>query len=325
MTRLVELEAAIAALARGELVAFPTETVYGLGADASQPDAVARIFRVKGRPTSHPLIVHLAGVEALTSWARELPPFARRLADVLMPGPLTLVLPRADHVSPVVTGGLDSVGLRVPAHPLARALIEGLGRSRGDAAAGVAAPSANRFGAVSPTRAAHVLADLEGEDVLVLDGGDAEVGLESTIVDCASPSGPSILRVGGTPRELLEDVLGAPVPLASAGPARAPGMLASHYAPKARVLAALRGDFAREVRAALATGKRVATLGPEVGFGAAIEVRAERADATLARSLYATLRELDEEGVELVVVALPEPEGLGLAIADRLTRAAHRG
>ncbi|MFO0710297.1 MAG: L-threonylcarbamoyladenylate synthase [Sandaracinus sp.] len=321
MTYEVDVERAADVLARGGLVAFPTETVYGLGADASQADAVAQIFRVKGRPSTHPLIVHVARVESLSDWARAIPPFAQRLADVLMPGPLTLILPRSPRASDAVTGGRDTVGLRVPAHPLARALIDALGARRSDRHAGIAAPSANRFGSVSPTSAAHVHADLGSDDVAVLDGGPCEVGLESTIVDCASEGSPTILRVGGVPREALEDVLGAPVPLATEGPARAPGMLAAHYAPRAKVIVASEDTFEDEVRRAVSRGRRVASLGPRAGLGASLELVTAADPRERARTLYATLRELDARGAEEIVVALPPATGLGLAIADRLTRA----
>lgn len=323
MTYAVDVDAGARVLAEGGLVAMPTETVYGLAADASQPAAVARIFAVKGRPTNHPLIVHLASVDGLAHWARTIPPFARRLADVLMPGPLTLILPRAAHVSDAVTGGRDSVGLRVPAHRDAAALIARLGALTGGHAghAGVAAPSANRFGSVSPTTAAHVHADLEGEDVAVLDGGAADIGLESTIVDCASEAGPTILRVGGVPRETLEDVLGAPVPLATDGPSRAPGMLASHYAPRARVLLSTDASFEADVARAAEAGARVAAMGPRRVPGASLEAVVPTDARLLARELYATLRDLDARGAEVIVVALPASTGLGLAVVDRLTRA----
>jgi L-threonylcarbamoyladenylate synthase len=325
MTHRVDVEGAATVLARGGLVAFPTETVYGLGADAGQPMAVAKIFAVKGRPTSHPLIVHLATTEGLAEWARSIPPFAQRLIDVLMPGPITLILPRAPHVSDGVTGGRDTVGLRVPAHPAALAMIEALERLRGPSArplhAGIAAPSANRFGSVSPTRAEHVHEDLSGEDVAVLDGGPCEVGLESTIVDCANEAGPVILRVGGVARETIEDVLGVGVPLGTEGPSRAPGMMAAHYAPRARVIAAPEAMFADAVAHAVATGRRVASLGPATGLAVAIERLIPVDPREHARTLYATLRALDAEGAETIVVALPPPRGLGLAIADRLTRA----
>ncbi|GAB4210078.1 MAG: L-threonylcarbamoyladenylate synthase [Sandaracinaceae bacterium] len=319
--RALDVDAAADELARGGLVAFPTETVYGLGADASRPDAVRRVFRVKGRPADHPLIVHLARPADLDAWARGIPPFAHRLADLFMPGPLTLILPRAAHVGDVVTGGRDTVGLRVPAHPLALDLIAALSRKTGRAA-GIAAPSANRFGSVSPTSADHVRADLAGEDVGLLDGGPCAIGVESTIVDCASPTGPAILRVGGLPREEIEAALDAPVPLATDGPARAPGMLAAHYAPRARVIAKEASALAEACRAARARGERVACWSVDAPDDVDVHVPAPLDDRERARTLYATLRALDARGVDTIVVELPEQRGLGSAIADRLRRAA---
>ncbi len=318
----VDVEEGAEVLARGGLVAFPTETVYGLGADASSAEAVARIFAAKGRPSDHPLIVHIASASELTRWARAVPPFARRLADLFMPGPLTLVLPRAAHVPDAVTGGRDTVGLRVPDHPLALALIAALSRRRAGEPAGVAAPSANRFGSVSPTTAAHVREDLAGEDIAILDGGPCAVGVESTIVDCASEDGPSILRLGGVPREELEDALGAPVPLAHEGPSRAPGMMAAHYAPRAKVIAVDGARIGEACRAESAQGRRVATWGSRLWPEADTSVLAPEGDRDRARALYATLRELDAQGVDVIVVELPAPGGLGAAIADRLHRAA---
>jgi L-threonylcarbamoyladenylate synthase len=319
--RTLEVEVGAEQLAEGGLVVFPTETVYGLGADASQPDAVKRIFAVKGRPTDHPLIVHLASPAHLEAWAREVPPFARRLADLFMPGPLTLILPRAMHVSDAVTGGRDTVGLRVPAHAVALALIEALSRRTGRAA-GIAAPSANRFGSVSPTTAEHVRADLAGEDVGLIEGGPCTIGVESTIVDCASGGGATILRVGGLPREALEAALDAPVPLATDGPSRAPGMLAAHYAPRARVIARAPDELAEACRAARARGERVAAWSTAAPGEVDVHVPAPRDDGERARTLYATLRALDARGIDTIVVELPEPRGLGAAIADRLERAA---
>lgn len=309
----VSLEEAASILRRGGLVAFPTETVYGLGADATQPAAVRAIFAAKGRPPSHPLILHLRGAEAMDALAAAVPPAARRLADTLWPGPLTLVVKKSAAVLPEVTGGRDTVGLRVPAHPVALALLRALDRP-------IAAPSANRFGAVSPTSAEHVRADLGGADVALLDGGPCAVGLESTIVDVTSGV-PTILRAGGLPRETLEAVLGAEVLDGTRGEARAPGMLASHYAPRARVVA-------------LAPAEIEAWLGPPRGNFVLLSrrarplppggrlVRLPEDDAALARDLYALLRRLDAEGAPLVAVELPDPSGLGWAIADRLRRAA---
>ena len=222
-----EITRAADALRAGRLVAFPTETVYGLGADASSPDAVHRLFAVKGRPADHPVIVHLGRRDQLGEWAREVPDTAAVLADAFWPGPLTLVVIRAAHVPDAVTGGLETVGLRVPDQPVASALLRAFG-------GGVAAPSANRFGRVSPTTAADVRADL-GDDVdVVLDGGPCRVGIESTIVDCSRPE-PAILRLGGVPREAIESKLAREVPLLTDGAVRAPGTLLAHYAPRARV------------------------------------------------------------------------------------------
>ena len=229
-------ERAADCLAAGGLAVLPTETVYGLGADAEQPGAVGRIFTVKGRPAGHPLIVHLPAAEALDDWARAVPAFARDLATTCWPGPLTLLLARSGRVSDAITGGRDSVGLRVPAHPLT-ATVLGLLSERAGRSAGVAAPSANRFGSVSPTTAAHVVADLgrrldAGRDV-VLDGGPSGVGVESTIVDCTADP-PQLLRPGAITATEVEAILGGPL-AAAAGPSRAAGMLRAHYAPRARV------------------------------------------------------------------------------------------
>ena len=230
----VDLAAAVAALGSGGLVAFPTETVYGLGADAANADAVARIFEVKGRPLGHPVIVHVAAADALDEWAVAIPPAARLLADECWPGPLTMILRRSARVPDVVTGGRDTVGLRVPDHPVARSLLEAFG-------GGVAAPSANRFGKVSPTTAGHVLADLGAEVDVILDGGPCHVGVESTIIDLTG-EWPEVLRPGGVGLERLIEILGPSVrrwagaAITDPGSARAPGMLAAHYAPSARVV-----------------------------------------------------------------------------------------
>jgi L-threonylcarbamoyladenylate synthase len=297
-----DLDRAVATIRAGGLVAIPTETVYGLAADATNPAAVARIFEVKGRPADHPLIVHLASADQLDEWAATVPTPARLLADAAWPGPLTVIVPRAEGVLDAVTGGLDTVGLRVPAHPLARALIEQSG-------VGLAAPSANQFGAVSPTTAEHVLVDLGGRldphrDV-ILDGGACPIGVESTIVDCAS-SPPQILRAGGVPVEDIGRILAGDV-TDSSGPSRASGMLASHYAPRCSVLLV---ESAREAQM-LQTHT----------------VEAEILDLTTdlvayAHQLYSRLREADERGISTLIAVLPPAEGLGHAIRDRLTKAA---
>lgn len=315
MQRGTDLRRAVELLSAGGLVAFPTETVYGLGADASRADAVARIFAAKGRPRAHPLIVHLAPEARLDDWAIEIPDAARELAAAAWPGPLTIILRRGPRVSLATTGGNETVGLRVPAHPLAQALLRAFG-------GGIAAPSANRFGAVSPTTADHVVADL-GDDVdYLLDGGPCDVGVESTIVDL-SRAHPVLLRPGGMPREAIEAITG-PLAAADAAAPVAPGTLASHYAPRALVIAVA----PHEVPAAVAAARgRVAVLAPAAAFLAWPELRAERHalpddDAGMARALYAALRDLDATGVDVVIAALPPAAGLGEAVGDRLLRAA---
>ncbi|MCL4226861.1 MAG: threonylcarbamoyl-AMP synthase [Myxococcales bacterium] len=308
-------------LRAGGLVAFPTETVYGLGADATSAAAVARVFAVKGRPRAHPLIVHLAGADDLGAWTERPGADALALARAFWPGPLTLIVRRGPGVLDAVSGGAPTVGLRVPAHPMARALLAAFG-------GGVAAPSANRFGAVSPTTAAHVVADL-GDDVdYVLDGGPCQVGVESTIVDLAGDA-PALLRPGGIARAAVEAVLGRPLAAGSATPA--PGTLPSHYAPRARVVAVapagLAGAVATAVSAAGAAA-RIAVLAPAAALAAAalpaaVTIRAlPDDDAAMAHDLYAALRELDRGDVTTIVAALPAEAGLGAAVADRLRRAA---
>ncbi len=292
------VDRAVDVLRGGGLVALPTETVYGLGADASNEHAVRRIFAVKGRPADHPLIVHVAGAADLESWASTVPAAAALLAEACWPGPLTVLVPRAPHVLDVVTGGRPTVGVRVPAHPLTTAVLERFG-------GGVAAPSANRFGRVSPTTAEHVRRDL-GDDVdLVLDGGPCPIGVESTIVDC-SVDPPQILRPGGIPREQIEQLLAGRVAAAS-GPSRASGMLASHYAPHCEVLLA---DGADALERLVAEHPDAAVIG--VGNDL----------VAYAQGLYDWLRRADDEHRSAVVALLPPALGLGHAIRDRLVKAA---
>lgn len=296
------VDLALDVLRGGGLVGMPTETVYGLAADASNEHAVRRVFEVKGRPADHPLIVHVAAALDLGSWAAEVPPAAAVLAELCWPGPLTLLVPRAAHVLDVVTGGRSSVGVRVPAHPLTTELLERFG-------GGVVAPSANRFGRVSPTTAEHVRRDLGRLVDYVLDGGPCPIGVESTIVDCTVDP-PQVVRPGGIPTEqiaaLLDGGLAPPT-----GPSRAPGMLAAHYAPACRVLTA----DGREAAERLAAHQR--------DRGCRVEVLDGTADLpTYARSLYAWLRDADDRGVDVVVAVLPRAEGLGHAVRDRLTKAA---
>jgi L-threonylcarbamoyladenylate synthase len=318
LQRGTDIGRAAAVLSAGGLVAFPTETVYGLGADASRDDAVAKIFAVKGRPHAHPLIVHLAPEARLDDWAIEISDAARALARAAWPGPLTLILDKHPRIAAATTGGAATVGLRVPAHPLAQALLRAFG-------GGVAAPSANRFGAVSPTTADHVVADLGADVEYVLDGGPCSVGVESTIVDL-SRGRAALLRPGGMPRDEIEAIVG---PLA-AGDARspaAPGTLASHYAPRARVIAVALDEVPAVAAAAAATGDRVAVLAPAAAFAAwptlgALAHPLPDDVAGMARELYGALRDLDAAQVDVVIAALPPAAGLGEAVGDRLRRAA---
>ena len=314
----VEIEKAAGALRGGGLVAFPTETVYGLGANAEDPTAVARIFQVKGRPPSHPLIVHIGAAERLDDWVEKVPDTARVLAEHFWPGPLTLVLRRGHRVSLEATGGLETVAVRVPDHPVALALLSAFD-------GGVAAPSANRFGSVSPTTADHVRAELGDAVDVVLDGGPCQVGVESTIVDVTGEA-PSILRPGGLTREDMEAVLGRSLASVSASPIRVPGQHPSHYAPRARVVLVEPQNVVTEAESAQERGDSVGVFLPPALAGAEVKAHAVVAvpdsAAAYARSLYGFLRELDQRGCDLIIASLPTEEGLGVAIANRLRRAA---
>jgi L-threonylcarbamoyladenylate synthase len=315
-----DVAAAIEFLRRGGLVAFPTETVYGLGADATNPEAVARIFEVKGRPRSHPVIVHLSEASVLKEWAADVPDEAWALADAFWPGPLTLILNRAEAVTDAVTGGLDTVGLRVPAQPLALALLQGFG-------GGVAAPSANRFGRVSPTRVEHVRADLGSSVDIILDGGPCLVGVESTIVDL-SGARPQVLRPGGVSGEALAEVLGYEIEMVTEAAGRAPGTLSSHYAPQARLEVMAVGAVAERARALLDEGVRVGLLAPAQvpGLPPGLEALPPAGGPqAYAQCLYQRLREADRRGVEVLLAVPPPDRGLGTAVADRLRRAAAAG
>ncbi|MET7520497.1 L-threonylcarbamoyladenylate synthase [Streptomyces sp. NPDC005480] len=312
------IEKAASVLRAGGLVALPTETVYGLGANAEDPAAVARIFQVKGRPPSHPLIVHIAGAEQLDDWVEKVPAAARLLAERFWPGPLTLILRRGRRVPLEATGGLETVAVRVPDHPVALALLAAFG-------GGVTAPSANRFGSVSPTTADHVRAELGDGVDFVLDGGACRVGVESTIVDATSEI-PAILRPGGVTREDLEAVLGRPIVVPSASPVRVPGEHPSHYAPRARVVLVEPDKVVAEAELAQELGHQVGVFLPPSLADAPVKAHAVVAlpasMAAYAHGLYGFLRELDERECDLVVASLPVEEGLGLAIANRLRRAA---
>ncbi|MGW2485714.1 L-threonylcarbamoyladenylate synthase [Streptomyces sp. NPDC001606] len=313
-----DIEKAAGVLRAGGLVALPTETVYGLGANAEDPAAVSRIFQVKGRPPSHPLIVHIGGAEHLDDWVQGVPATARLLAEHFWPGPLTLVLRRGRRVPLEATGGLETVAVRVPDHPVALELLSAFG-------GGVTAPSANRFGSVSPTTADHVRAELGDAVDFVLDGGPCEVGVESTIVD-ATGEVPAILRPGGVTREDLEAVLGRPLAVPATSRVRVPGQHPSHYAPDARVVLVEPEKVVAEAELAQELGHRVGVFLPASFADAEVKAHAvvhvPRSMAAYARGLYGYLRELDQQGCDLIVASLPVEEGLGLAIANRLRRAA---
>ena len=312
------LAQAVRVLRAGGLVALPTETVYGLGADAEQVAAVERIFATKDRPTSHPLIVHVARSEAMARWAADVPSAARVLAERFWPGTLTLVLRRGARVPLAVTGGLDTVALRVPAHPLALALLEAFG-------GGIAAPSANRFGSISPTTAQHVRDDLGDAVDFVLDGGPCAVGVESTIVDVTGEQ-PAILRPGGVSREAMQAALGHDVPVRADVTVRAPGQHLTHYAPRAQVVLVEATAIPDTARALLAGGRRVGVLLPaEQSASFASDITVLPVPSSLddyAHALFTLLRAFDQQGCDVIVASVPPAMGIGLAIADRLQRAA---
>jgi len=310
------IERAAALLRVGELVAFPTETVYGLGADAANALAVRRIFAAKGRPADHPVIVHLPDVSHLERWASSVPDAARRLADAFWPGPLTLILPRAAGVHDGVTGGQDSVGLRVPSHPVARELLAAFG-------AGIAAPSANRFGRLSPTLAAHVAGDLGDAVSLILDGGASEVGIESTIVALTDGT-PTLLRPGAIGERELARVLGTTPRAPDRSAPRAPGTLAAHYAPKTAAMLAAADALHAEIDQLIERDEAVAVLArtarrPDDFAGAWIAAPARAAD--YAHELYASLRTLDAANADIILIEAPPADEAWLAVRDRLARA----
>ena len=322
-----DIVAAAALLTAGKLVAFPTETVYGLGADAENPAAVARIYAAKGRPQDHPVIVHLAPEADLSYWASEIPAEARQLTDAFWPGPLTLILKRAGNIPDAVSGGQDTVGLRCPAHPLAISLLQAFKAGKG----GIAAPSANKFGHVSPTTAQHVRDEFSadaGADcgvAAVLDGGQSEVGIESTIIDLSrlATHGPVLLRPGHISAAAIAAVIGQDPAAPDAAAPRASGTLESHYAPHTPV-AMLDGADLRQTLALLHSGRR------KIGLIHYSELPATHASTRLpltpdgfAHALYAALRSMDVSGADLILVEAPPlgPDWLG--VNDRLRRAAH--
>jgi L-threonylcarbamoyladenylate synthase len=313
-----EIEAAVEALRAGDLVVFPTETVYGLGANASNPVAVRKIFEVKGRPPDHPVIVHLDDPRYLHRWVAEVPPVAGQLADKFWPGPLTLILPKADNVNDIVTGGQDSIGIRVPSHPMAQQLLNAFG-------GGIAAPSANRYGRLSPTKPEHVRDELGDAVRVILDGGDSPIGLESTIVSCLDNQA-RLLRPGSITRSQLEQVVGA---LAVGGIVpRAPGDRALHYAPSTPLEIVGSDDLELRAGEYVARDEKVAVLAMRPPLHTQRKmtwINAGKKPDTYAHNLYSHLRTLDRIGCERIFVqSLPDDERWA-AILDRLQRASGMG
>jgi L-threonylcarbamoyladenylate synthase len=300
-------------LIKGGLVAFPTETVYGLGADACNQKAVARIYSVKGRPADHPLIVHVASMDVLGDWANDVPEYAIALARDYWPGPMTLVVHRSALAGDFVTGGQDTVGVRVPNHPVALGLLEAFARAGGK---GVAAPSANRFGNVSPTTAQAVsdeLSDYLADSDVILDGGACTVGVESTIIDCTGDV-PKILRPGAITEEMIERSTGLHLNgVVSQSQIRVSGSLDTHYAPIATVL----------LDQTPLAGQGFIAMSDVVTADGVVRLAAPQSHVEFARVLYSALRAADEQGFEVVVVHQPQGDGIAIAIRDRLIRAAH--
>jgi L-threonylcarbamoyladenylate synthase len=313
----VEIETAVQALRDGELVAFPTETVYGLGANAQNPVAVRRIFEVKGRPPNHPVIVHLDSPRYLHRWVREVPEGAARLAEAFWPGPLTMVMRRAANVHDVITGGQDTIAIRVPAHPMAQQLLTAFG-------GGIAAPSANRYGRLSPTRAEHVREEF-GEGLrVILDGGECQLGLESTIV-AFEDDNVRLLRPGSVTAAQIKGVVGELLLGAAGASPRVPGSPPTHYAPRTPLTVIPAGEIDAQAEAASAGGRRVAVLAQRLPLRAhkyVTWINAGRRPETFGHDLYTNLRTLDKAGCQQILVqAVPEGERWD-AIRDRLLRAA---
>lgn len=322
------LAEAAEALESGLLVAFPTETVYGLGADAENPAAVARIYEAKGRPSDHPVIVHLAPGADLSYWAKDIPKAAHLLVKAFWPGPLTLILKRADHIPDAVSGGQDTVGLRCPSHPVAQELLKSFKAGRG----GIAAPSANKFGRVSPTKAEHVIEEFEQElgpgglIASVLDGGQSDVGIESTIIDLSrlATHGPVLLRPGHISLDQLSAVLGAVPAMPDAAAPRASGTLESHYAPRTPVILVNPDELDQVVAVLESKGKTIALMScqshPELQAKAWTQLPTD--PAGYAFGLYAGLRELDQVAADLILVEQLPSDPAWQGVNDRLRRAA---
>jgi L-threonylcarbamoyladenylate synthase len=306
---------AAAALVKGDLVAFPTETVYGLGADATNEDAIARIYKVKRRPEGHPLIVHISSLGNLDKWARDTPEYAVKLARAFWPGPMTLILPRTDLAKDFITGSQDNVGIRIPSHTVALALLKEFEDQGG---MGVAAPSANRFGAVSPTSATAVeieLADFLSDNDQILDGGPCLVGVESTIINCTQNK-PSILRPGAVTKEMIEDTLGITIDLNTSNSEsiqiKAAGLLESHYAPNAKVF----------LTGTPTMGDGFIALDSFTTPNGAIRIASPKSNEEYAQVIYEALRLADIKGLTRVFVIPPTGDGIAVAINDRLAKSA---
>lgn len=327
------IEQAAQRLFEGGLVAFPTETVYGLGADAEDPAAIARIYEVKGRPSNHPVIVHIAPGAELDYWAQRIPPAAHALARAFWPGPLTMILPRATGIHPAVSGGQSSIGLRCPSHPVAQALLQRFAELKGGQG-GVAGPSANKFGHVSPTLASHVRAefpDLGEDELLVLEGGPSHVGIESTIVDLSrfdEGQGPVLLRPGHISAEQLATVLGVMPARPDAGAPRVSGSLKAHYAPRTPLMIVERAGLPGALRQAQERGERVAVaaFAPlDMSGEAESQVQwhgCSRDPVEYAQRLYGMLRDLDKGGYDRIILEKPPTTSPWQAVNDRLGRAA---
>jgi len=315
----VEIDAAVQALRDGELVAFPTETVYGLGANAQNPTAVRKIFETKGRPANHPVIVHLDSPRYLHRWVREVPSSASVLAERFWPGPLTLVMPRAANVHDVVTGGQDTVAIRVPSHPMAQQLLTAFG-------GGIAAPSANRYGRLSPTRPEHVRDELGDAVRVILDGGECQIGLESTIVACDAAQ-VRLLRPGAVTVTQLRDAVGQLLIGADLNSPRVPGSMPAHYAPLTPMVIVPAGEIDAQAAGLSQGGKRIAVLAQRLPLKAhkyVTWINAGRRPEQYAQDLYANLRTLDKAGCQQILVQdVPHDERWD-AVRDRLVRAASR-
>jgi L-threonylcarbamoyladenylate synthase len=306
---------AASTLIKGDLVAFPTETVYGLGADATNKDAIARIYKVKGRPAGHPLIVHISSIANLDKWARDIPEYAVNLSRTFWPGPMTLILPRTDLAKDFITGAQDNVGIRIPSHTVALALLKEFESLGG---LGVAAPSANRFGAVSPTTATAVeieLTDFLSENDQILNGGPCLVGVESTIINCTQNK-PSILRPGAVTKEMIEDILNISIDLnylnSEIGQIKVAGLLESHYAPKAKVF----------LTGSPTMGDGFIALNSITTPSGAVRIAAPKTNEEYAQILYEAFRLADTKGLKRIFVVPPTGNDIAVAINDRLIKSA---